>query len=52
MEDLDQPYSLVQYDRTDNFRAPDSLKRIHPLGKSPVIEDEELTLAELSTLSC
>ena len=26
--------------------APESLKRVHPLGKSPVIEDNGLILAE------
>ncbi|MFN3171633.1 MAG: glutathione S-transferase family protein [Hyphomicrobiales bacterium] len=46
MEDLGQPYDLVQYDRTDTFRAPEALRDIHPLGKSPVIEDGDLRLAE------
>lgn len=49
LEDLGRSYNLVQYERTDDFRAPDSLKRIHPLGKSPVIEDEALILAESAT---
>ena len=49
MEDLNQPYKLVQYDRTDDFRAPDSLKLVHPLGKSPVMEDGDLSLAESAT---
>ncbi|MEO1563416.1 MAG: glutathione S-transferase N-terminal domain-containing protein [Pseudomonadota bacterium] len=46
MEDLGQPYNLVRYDRTDAFRAPKALREIHPLGKSPVIEDGDLRLAE------
>ena len=46
MEDLGQPYDLIHYDRTDEFRAPKSLRDIHPLGKSPVIEDGALRLAE------
>ena len=49
MEDLEQPYHLVFYDRTENFRAPESLAKIHPLGKSPVIEDDEVMLAESAT---
>lgn len=49
MEDLNQPYDLVLYDRTDNFRAPASLAKVHPLGKSPVMEEGELMLAESAT---
>ena len=50
MEDLHQPYNLVPYQRTDGFRAPDSLGKVHPLGKSPVICDDGITLAESSTI--
>jgi len=46
LEDLNQPYNLIQYDRTDAFRAPQALRDIHPLGKSPIIEDGDLRLAE------
>ncbi|MCK0097675.1 glutathione S-transferase [Yoonia sp. F2084L] len=49
LEDLDQPYDLIPYDRTDQFRAPDVLQDVHPLGKSPVIEDGDLKLAESAT---
>lgn len=49
MEDMGQPYDLVQYDRTDQFHAPDALKKVHPLGKSPVLEDGDLILAESAT---
>lgn len=49
MEDLGQPYELIQYDRTDRFRAPESLQNVHPLGKSPVIEDGDLKLSESAT---
>ena len=49
MEDLSQPYELVQYDRTDTFRAPDALRKIHPLGKSPVIEDGDMQITESAT---
>lgn len=50
MEDLHQPYNLVPYKRTDAFRAPDSLGKVHPLGKSPVICDQGITVAESSTI--
>ncbi|RYH00779.1 glutathione S-transferase family protein [Salipiger sp. IMCC34102] len=50
LENLDTPYEVIGYDRTEAFRAPDALKAVHPLGKSPVIEDDGLTLAESSAI--
>lgn len=44
LEELGEPYDIVshQRDATSNL-APESLKAVHPLGKSPVIEmDGEL----------
>jgi len=40
LEELELPYTIVPYQRdaTTNL-APDSLRAIHPLGKSPVIKD-------------
>lgn len=38
MELLDVKYDVKTYYRNKNFRAPEELKKIHPLGKSPVIE--------------
>jgi glutathione S-transferase len=49
MEDLRQPYELVMYDRTEDFHAPQSLSKVHPLGKSPVMEDADVVLAESAT---
>jgi len=46
LEELDVPYTLKIYKRTAELLAPPELKAIHPLGKSPVITDGELTLAE------
>jgi glutathione S-transferase len=47
MEELGLPYDMTSYDRDPvSFRAPDSLKAIHPLGKAPAIEDGDLTLTE------
>ncbi|WP_424928843.1 glutathione S-transferase family protein [Amaricoccus tamworthensis] len=50
LADLGQSCNRVDYERTDEFRAPDTLSRVHPLGKSPVIEDDGLTLAESATI--
>ncbi|PTQ89829.1 glutathione S-transferase [Agitococcus lubricus] len=47
LEELEIPYTLKRYERDPNtMLAPASLKAIHPLGKSPVITDGELTIAE------
>ena len=50
LADLGQPCNRVDYDRTDSFRAPDALKQVHPLGKSPVIEDDGEMVAESATI--
>ncbi|PIJ50383.1 glutathione S-transferase [Erwinia sp. OLTSP20] len=46
LEELALPYQLVRYQREPTLLAPVSLKEIHPLGKSPVIVDDGLVLAE------
>ena len=47
LEELDLEYELARYSRNaGSGLAPDSLKRVHALGKSPVITDGNLTLAE------
>ncbi len=47
LEELAVPYEVIPYQRdTTSMFAPPELKRIHPLGKSPVIEDGDLVIAE------
>ena len=47
LEELGLEYEIERYERDpETMLAPDSLRKVHPLGKSPVITDEELTLAE------
>lgn len=47
LEELQLPYELKLYQRDPKtMLAPESLKAVHPLGKSPVITDGELTIAE------
>ncbi|WP_287124650.1 glutathione S-transferase [Chromohalobacter sp.] len=47
LEALQQPYELVTHHRDpQTLLAPESLKRLHPLGKAPLIVDEGLTVAE------
>jgi hypothetical protein len=46
MEELNVPYELKIYHRKKNLMAPDELKKIHPLGKSPVITIGDQVIAE------
>lgn len=47
LEELGVPYDLARYKRDKKtMLAPPELKQIHPLGKSPVIIDDGLVLAE------
>ena len=46
LEELGIPYELEKYQRDKGLRAPPELRAIHPLGKSPVVTDGDLTLAE------
>jgi glutathione S-transferase len=47
LEELNLPYEIRHYTRDAKTRlAPPELKAVHPLGKSPVIEDQGQTLIE------
>jgi glutathione S-transferase len=47
LEELGLLYEIKRYERDPKtMLAPTSLREVHPLGKSPVITDGELTLAE------
>lgn len=46
LEELSLPYQIVLYQRDKTMMAPATLRKIHPLGKSPVLEDNGLILAE------
>lgn len=47
LEELGLDYEVKRYERNPKtMLAPPELLRIHPLGKSPVITDGDLTLAE------
>ncbi|MBP0617446.1 glutathione S-transferase family protein [Jiella mangrovi] len=50
LEEIGHPYEVVRYERTEAYRAPPQLKTIHPLGKSPVIVDGDLTLGESAAI--
>jgi glutathione S-transferase len=47
LEELGVPYEIVRYQRNAETRlAPPELKAVHPLGKSPVLEDGAVKIAE------
>lgn len=47
LEELGLEYDIKYYERDpETLLAPASLRQVHPLGKSPVITDGALTLAE------
>jgi glutathione S-transferase len=47
LEELGVPYEVVPYARDATTRlAPPDLQAVHPLGKSPVIEDGAVKIAE------
>ena len=47
LEELGVAYEIMKYERDPRtMLAPASLREIHPLGKSPVISDGDITVAE------
>ena len=47
LEELGLPYEIKRYQRdAQTMLAPPELRAVHPLGKSPVISDGDLTIAE------
>ena len=47
LEELGLPYEVVRYQRdAKTMLAPAELRAVHPLGKSPVITDDDITVAE------
>ena len=52
LEELGVPYEVVSYQRdAKTHLAPDSLKAVHPLGKSPVIEMDGQIYAESGAIT-
>lgn len=51
LEELEVPYELRRYERDKTtMLAPASLRAVHPLGKSPVITDDNKTIAETGAI--
>ncbi len=51
LEELGLDYEVKRYERDPETRlAPPALKTVHPLGKSPVISDDGLVIAETGAI--
>ena len=51
LEELELPYEVIRYERDPKtMLAPPSLRTVHPLGKSPVIEDDGRVIAETGAI--
>lgn len=51
LEELGLPYAVERYERNKaTMLAPPELRSIHPLGKSPVIEDDGVVVAETGAI--
>jgi glutathione S-transferase len=51
LEELGLPYAVKRYERDKKTNlAPPSLLKVHPLGKSPVIEDDGAVIAETGAI--
>jgi glutathione S-transferase len=51
LEELGTPYEIVKYERDPQTKlAPPELRKVHPLGKSPVVTDDGVTVAESAVI--
>ncbi|HEU4967364.1 glutathione S-transferase [Sphingomonas sp.] len=51
LEELALPYEVKRYERNaKTMLAPPELKQVHPLGKSPVIQDGDTVVAETGAI--
>jgi glutathione S-transferase len=51
LEELGLPYDVRRYERNPKtMLAPPELRRVHPLGKAPLIEDEGRVIAETGAI--
>lgn len=51
LEELAVPYAVQQYQRDPKtMLAPPALKAVHPLGKSPILTDGDLVIAETGAI--
>ena len=46
LEEAGVEYTVEAFDRDPTFRAPDALREVHPLGKSPLLRDGDRVIVE------
>jgi glutathione S-transferase len=52
LEELELPYEIVHYQRDpQTLMGPPALKALHPLGKSPVLDDDGQLLSESGAIT-
>lgn len=51
LDQLKLDYEIIPYYRDENFRAPVELKKVHPLGRSPLLELEDRKTGSKKILS-
>ncbi|WP_019614755.1 glutathione S-transferase family protein [Psychromonas ossibalaenae] len=52
LEELNVKYEVAAYQRDPaTFLAPPELKSVHPLGKSPILEDDGMIIAESGAIT-
>lgn len=49
LEELQLPYQLTKYERHHGL-APKTLQKVHPLGKAPILQDDQQTLIESANI--
>ncbi|HCK31009.1 MAG TPA: glutathione S-transferase [Acinetobacter ursingii] len=50
LEELEQDYQIQYYKRLPTYAAPPELKQIHPLGKAPILQDDDRAIAESAVI--
>lgn len=50
LEELQQGYEIKCYRRTKTYSAPPELKKVHPLGYSPILQDNDSIVAESAVI--
>ena len=51
LEEMGLPYEVKRYERDKKtMRAPPELKRVHPLGKSPLLDEDGVIYAESAAI--
>lgn len=50
LEELGLDYQVKYYQRLASYAAPETLKQIHPLGKAPILVDNDEVIAESAVI--